>query len=109
MSFTPDLGVVPRSMIQNLYTCVHTFGVPTRFNQESKPASGCVVHQSSAGCSSHPPTHLRQSMFHDRRHIIDLLAGENPPNESVEEEDIEEDNNDAQETSGSSYGVANYA
>ena len=43
----------------------------------------------------------------DKRHIIGLLAGENPPHESVKE-DIDEDD-DAQDTSDSSDGEADYA
>ena len=45
----------------------------------------------------------------DGRHITGLLAGENTPHESVEEEDIDEDNDDAQDTSDSSDGEADYA
>jgi len=45
----------------------------------------------------------------DGRHITGLLAGENTPYESVEEEDIDEDNDDAQDTSDSSDGEADYA
>ena len=40
----------------------------------------------------------------DGRHVIGLLAGKNPTDESVEEEDIEEDNDNAQDSSESSDG-----
>ena len=49
------------------------------------------------------------SILDDGRHVTGLLAGENPPDESVEEEDIKEDNNDAQDSSESSDGKANCA
>jgi hypothetical protein len=45
----------------------------------------------------------------DGRHGTGLLAGENSPHESVEEENIDEDNDDAQDTSDSSDGEADYA
>ena len=48
-------------------------------------------------------------ILYDGRHIIDLFASKNPSNESVKDEDIEEDNDDAQETSGSLDGEADYA
>lgn len=44
----------------------------------------------------------------DGRHVTTVLVGENPPNESVEEEDIEEDNDHAQNTSSSFNGEADY-
>ena len=43
----------------------------------------------------------------DRRHVTGLLAGKNPPHESVEK-NIYEDNDDAQDTSDSSDGEADY-
>ena len=47
-------------------------------------------------------------IFDNGRHVTGLLAGENPPHESVGEEDIDEDNDDPQHTSNSSYGEADY-
>ena len=52
---------------------------------------------------------IAASILDDGRHSVDLLAGENPPHESVEEEDIDEDNDDAQDTSDSLDGEADYA
>ena len=52
---------------------------------------------------------MAAQVFDDGRHVTGLLAGENPPDENVEEEDIEEDNDDAQDTSDSSDGEADYA
>ena len=48
-------------------------------------------------------------ILNDERHVIGLLAGENPPDESFGEEDINEDYDDAQDTSDFSYGKVNYA
>ena len=45
----------------------------------------------------------------DGRHVTDLLVGEYPPDESVDAEVIEEDNDDAQDSSESSDGEADYA
>lgn len=44
----------------------------------------------------------------DEGHVTGLLDDGNAPEESVEEEDIKEDNDDAQDTSESSDGEADY-
>ena len=65
-----------------------------------------------------PQSHARKYMIFDYmvapilddgQHVTGLLAGENPPHESVEEKYIDEDNDDAQDTSNSSDGEVDYA